>query len=234
VPTADQIFDKYVATLSGADAVAKIKTRTINVTLLRPKLINSGTPKAAMLNRAETWTIETFQKLPNKFLTVLTTPAGVTYQGFNGTVGWVKNPREQRQMTPAELARLQRQTDLYDNLKLKERYSKTAVTGRERLGNHEVYVVDTRSISNKAERLYFDVKTGFLIRRIVFTEIKLGLDPEQTDYEDYRAVDGVWMPFTLRSSYLNDNHLGTTRTLTGIKHNVPLDDQRFDPPPVSP
>lgn len=91
-------------------------------------------------------------ELPNKFLAVLTTPEGVTYQGFNGTVGWIKSPVEERQMTPTELARLQRQTDLYDNLKLKERYVKVAVTGRERLGDREVYVVDARSTANKAGR----------------------------------------------------------------------------------
>ena len=95
-------------------------------------------------------------------------------------------------------------------------------------------MVDARSVGNKAEKLYFDVKTGFLIRRIVFTEIKLGLDPEQTDYEDYRAVDGVWLPFTVRISYLDDNHFGTTRVITDIKQNLPLDDRRFDPPAVSP
>ena len=234
LPTADQVFDKYIEALGGRDAVGKIKTRTTKATLLRPKLINSGTPKAAILNRAETWTVETFHKAPNKYLAVVTTPDGVISQGFNGTVGWTKTGRDQRQMNAAELAWIQRQADLYDNLNLKERYSKAFVTAREKLGDREVHVVDARSVGNKAERLYFDVKTGFLIRRIVFTEIKLGLDPEQTDYEDYREVDGVWLPFTVRTSYLDDNHFGTTRTLTVIKQNVPLDDQRFDPPAVSP
>jgi len=234
LPTAEQVFDKYSEALGGADVVAKIKTRMTKITSLRPKLINSGTPKAAMLNRGETWTVETFHKAPNKYLTVTTTPNGVIYQGFNGTVGWIKTVKDQRQMTTVELEWIKRQADLYDNLKLKERYSKASVTTREKLGDHEVYVVEAQSVGNKAERLYFDVKTGFLLRRIVFTEIKLGLDPEQTDYEDYRAVDGVWIPFTVRTSYLDDNHYGTTRTLTEIKQNVPLDDQRFDPPAVSP
>ena len=228
-PTADQVFDNYIKALGGNDAVGKIKTRVTKATLLRPKLINSGTPKAAMLNRGETWTMETFHKAPNKYLAVVTTPDGVIYQGFNGTVGWTKSAREQRQMTIGELAWIQRQADLYDSLKLKDRYSRATVTAREKLADHEVYVVDARSVENKAEKLYFDVKTGFLIRRIVFTEIKLGLDPEQIDYEDYRAVDGVWLPFTVRTSYLDDNHFGTTRVLTEIKQNVPVDDQRFEP-----
>ena len=213
LPTTAQVFDKYTAALGGSGAVAKIKTRTTKVTWLRPKLINSGTPKATMLNRGETWTIETFQKAPDKYLSVITTPEGVIYQGFNGTVGWTKSARGQRQMTAAELAQIKRQADFFDSLKLKERYSQPSVTARERLGDREVYVVEARSVANKSERLYFDVKSGFLLRRIVFNEIKLGLDPEQTDYDDYRAVDGVWLPFTVRTSY--------------------LDDKRFDPPAKS-
>ena len=68
-------------------------------------------------------------------------------------------------------------------------------------------------------------------RRIsLFTETKLGPDPEETDYEDYREVDGVWLPFTVKISYLDDNHYGTTRKLTEVKQNVPIDDAKFEMP----
>ena len=232
-PTADQVFDKYVQALGGKAAVDRIKTRTTKATLLRPKLINSGAAGAVILNRAESWAIETFQKAPNKYLAVITTPDGVIYQGFNGAVGWTKTARGQREMSGVEVARVKRQADLYNDLRLREQYSKVSVIGKEKIDGHEVYVLDARSLENKAERLYFDVKTGFLLRRTVFTEIKLGLDPEQTDYEDYRAVDDVWLPFTVRTSYLDDNHFGVTRTLTEVKHNLPIDDGRFDAPVVT-
>jgi hypothetical protein len=232
LPTADQVFDRYIQALGGKAALDKIKTRETKVTLLRPKLINSGTANAAILNRGESWTFEAFHKAPDKYLAVITTPDGVVYQGFNGTVGWTKTTRGQRAMNSAELARVKRQADLYSDLKLRERYSKVSVTGKEKIGEREVYVVDARSLENKSERLYFDAKDGFLRKRMVFTEIKLGLDPEQTDYEDYRAVDGVWLPFVVRTSYLDDNHFGTTRTITELKHNLPIDDARFNVPAV--
>jgi photosynthetic reaction center cytochrome c subunit len=231
-PTADQVFDKYIQALGGKAAVDRVKTRTTKATLLRPKLINSGAAGAVVLNRAESWTIETFQKAPNKYLAVITTPDGVVYQGFNGAAGWTKTARGQREMSGVEVARVKRQADLYNDLRLREQYSKVSVTGKEKIDGQEVYVLDARSLENKAERLYFDVKTGFLLRRTVFTEIKLGLDPEQTDYEDYRAVDDVWLPFTVRTSYLDDNHFGVTRTLTEVKQNLPIDDARFDAPVV--
>ena len=230
LPTAERLFEKYIQALGGLSAVDKIKTRSTKVTLLRPKLVNSGTPRAAMINRGETITLETFQKSPDKYLAIITSPNEIVRQGFNGTVGWTKTATEQSEMNSAQVGRMRRLADLYRDVKLKERYSAARVIGRERIGDREAYVVDAKSLDNKSEKLFFDVSTGLLLRRIVFTEIRLGLDPEQTDYEDYRNVDGVWLPFTVRTSYLDDNHFGTTRTLVEVKHNIQIDDKKFEVP----
>lgn len=232
LPTADQVFDTYLHALGGMPAVDKIKTRTTKAVLLRPKLINSGTSRAAILNRGETWTIETFQKAPDKYLAVITTPQGVIYQGFNGSVGWNKTANGQRVMNDADLARIRRQADMYKDIRLKDQYSKMSVVGRERIGDLEAFIVEALSLDNKNEKLFFDTRTGLLLRRTVLNSIKLGLDPEQTDYEDYREVDGVRLPFIVRVSYLDDNHYGTTRKLTEVKQNVPIDDARFDMPAI--
>ncbi len=232
LPTADQVFDKYLQALGGKPAVDKINTRLTKVTLLRPKLVNSGTPKAAILNRGESWTLQTFQKGPDKYLAVINTPQGIIYQGFNGNVGWTKTANGQREMSNVELALMKRQADFYRDLKLKDQYSRMSVTGTEKIGDREAYVVEAMSLDQKIVKLFFDTESGLLLRRTVFTETKLGLDPEQTDYEDYREVDGVRLPFVVRTSYLDDNHLGTTRTLTEVKHNMPIDDARFETPAV--
>jgi Photosynthetic reaction centre cytochrome C subunit len=230
LPTAEHVFDKYLQALGGKAAIEKIRTRLTTAVLLRPKLINSGTPRASILNRGETWTIETFQKAPDKYLAVIKTADGVIYQGFNGTVGWTKTASGQRELSNAEVLRIKRQADLYKDLKLKEQYSTTTVIGRERIEDHEAYVIEAISLDNKTEKLFFDTGSGLLRRRTVFTQTKLGLDPEQTDYEDYREVDGMWLPFIVRVSYLDDNHYGTTRKLTDVKQNLPIDDSRFDMP----
>jgi Photosynthetic reaction centre cytochrome C subunit len=239
LPLAEQVFDRYVQALGGKTAIEKIKTRMTKVMLLRPKLVNAGTPKAAILNRGETLTMETYQKAPGKYLAVITTADGVVYQGFNGTDGWTKTARGQRQMNTAELARIKQQADLYKEIRLadlykeirlKEQYSKVEVIGKEKIGERKVYVLEGRWVAGKTERFYFEVKSGLLLRRTVFTAIKLGRDPEQTDYEDYREVDGVWLPFTIRTSYLDDNHFGTTRTLLTVKQNIQIDDSKFEMP----
>ncbi len=231
LPSVDQLIEKYIQALGGRAAIERIKTRYTKLSLQRPKLVNSGTPRAAIINRGETWTMEIYRKAPDRYLAVITSPDGVIQQGFNGATGWIKTSEGQREMNAVEIARIKREADLYSDLKIKERYSKMNVAGRERVNDREAFVVVAqRSADGKTEKLYFDLQSGLLLRRTVFTQTVLGLDPEQTDYEDYRSADGVKIPFTVRVSYLDDNHYGTTRNIAEVRNNVPVDDTKFNPP----
>lgn len=229
LPGVDQVIETYHQAIGGRAAIDRVQTRQTRMSLLRPKLVNSGTPDAAMINRGETWSVETYQKAPDKYLMIVTTPGGVIQQGLNGTDGWIKTPNGQRELNSQELKQISQQADLSKDFKLKEQYSKLNVAGKEKLRGHEAYVIEAWSQDNKREQLFFDTQSGLLLRRIVLTETPLGLDPEVTDFEDYREVDGVKLPFTVRVSYLDDNHYGTTRTIEEIRQNVPIDDARFNP-----
>jgi hypothetical protein len=44
----------------------------------------------------------------------------------------------------------------------------------------------------------------------------------QTDFSDYRVVDGVKLPFTIEISSLDNAHNSQKRTVTQIKQNVPV------------
>ena len=76
------------------------------------------------------------------------------------------------------------------------------------------------------EKLYFDVQTGLLVRKYSEAKTVLGQVPAQTDYEDYRDVEGVKLPFTIRWAIP-----GRTwgRKINEVRQNVPLDDARFNP-----
>lgn len=248
LPTIDQVLDRYYQALGGQAAARKITTRVIKLSWLRPKLVNGGTPNAAMIARGETWAMEIYQKAPNKYLAVITSPNGIIYQGFNGTTGWVKTPQGQREMNSAELTRFARQADLLGDFALKEQYSRMSVTGREKIDDREVYVVEAQPLGaqprgtqatspttgpapgRRTEKLFFDTHSGLLLRRTVLTQTALGLDPEQTDFKDYTDVDGVKLPFTTIVSYLDDSHLGTTRKYIDVRQNVPIDDAKFEVP----
>jgi len=231
LPALDTILEKYVQALGGRVALESIKSRMTRLTLLRPKLVNAGTPSAAMIARAESWTVEITQQAPDKYLSVMTTPDGVITQGFNGSVGWVKSASGQRAMSNAAIARIKQQADLQQELKLKERYAKLIVTGKERVAEREAWVIEALTPEQRREKLFFDAQSGLLLRRVSLTRTALGDDPEQTDYEDYRAVDGVKLPFRITVSYLDDNHYGTARIVSEVQQNLTLKDAQFDPPP---
>lgn len=233
LPAADEVLARYHQAIGGLAAAQKITSKVIKVSWLRPKLINGGTPNAVMIARGETWAMEIYQKVPNKYLAVISSPNGMIYQGFNGATGWVKTARGVRQMNSAELANVARRADLLENFKLKEQYSLMSVTGRGRIDDRDVYIVEAQPslpAPGRTEKLFFDTQSGLLLRRTVLTQTALGLDPEQTDYKDYTAVDGVKLPFTTVVSYLDDSHLGSTRKYIEVKHNVPIDDAKFEPP----
>jgi hypothetical protein len=82
------------------------------------------------------------------------------------------------------------------------------------------------------QRLYFDAQTGLLLRVITYTSTVIGRIPSQVDFDDYRDVEGVKLPFMVRMSSL-DARNDATRKFTEIKANVPADDAQFNPPPAS-
>lgn len=230
LPTVEQIFGAYVKALGGPEALGKVRTRVASGNLLKSKLVNSGTPRAAVVNRGETLPLEVYQKEPNKLLVVTQTGDGPVSQVYNGSEGWVVTPRGTRPMSAAELEQAARQADLRGALHLQTQYTDLAVRGKDKINGREVYVVEGLSLDRKSVKLYFDAGTGLLLRRVSLREVYMGANPEQEDFEDYRAVDGVLVPFTVRLSYLDDNHLGTTRVYQEVRQNNAVDDAKFEQP----
>ena len=136
-------------------------------------------------------------------------------------------------MSNAALAQVKRMADLQQDLKLKERYPKMTVVGKEKVADREAWIIEALTDEGRRERFFFDTQNGLLLRRVALTRTALGDDPEQTDYEDYRLVDGVKLPFKITVSYLDDNHYGTARVISAVKQNMAIDDAKFDPPAIN-
>jgi hypothetical protein len=171
---------------------------------------------------------EVYSKAPNKLLTVTSYPNLVFRTGFNGTEGWSRSNQGGRELGEEMSAQLRREAEFYRETRLKEVYPKMAVLGRAEVGGREAYMVEaTPAGGGGPEKLFFDVQTGLLVRKYSEARTVLGQFPTQTDYEDYREVEGVRIPFTIRWSIP-----GRTwgRKITEVRQNVPLEDAQFDPP----
>ena len=219
-PTADDILAKYTEALGGSAALEKLKTRTSK----GDWILSDGT----------VFGYEAYQSGPDKFYVVLNTPKqGAIERGFNGSVGWEKSARGLRVIEEGDLASVRRYLDLFTDIKLKEQFSRLMFGGKDKIGDREVYVLRGTTVDNRRERLFFDMQTGLLVRRISGNPTMIGVIPEQVDFEDYKNVDGLMMPFTIRISSVDQN-ITSTRKLTEIKVNVPVDDTKFNKPPAPP
>ncbi|HEY8225378.1 MAG TPA: hypothetical protein VIG25_08890 [Pyrinomonadaceae bacterium] len=70
-----------------------------------------------------------------------------------------------------------------------------------------------------------------LVRRYIESETFLGRFPLQTDYADYREVDGIKQPFLI---YWSMPGRIWGRKIAEIKQNVAVDDAQFNPPSSKP
>lgn len=216
LPTADQLLEKYTQALGGSAAIENLKSRVMKGSVTTAAGIAFG--------------YELYQSGPDKVLAVIT-PAQQppVERGFNGTGGWEKSPRGIRDLAPEEVYYLHRYPDLFKDIKLKDQFTRLTVAGKDKINGRDVYVLRGVTTDNRRERLFFDAETGLLLRRTTSTTSPIGIIPEQVDFEDYREVDGMKMPFTIRVSAV-DPFYSITRKFTEIKLNAPVDEKRFNKP----
>ena len=215
LPSVKQILDRYVQALGGAEALTKITSRTAKGSRIGAD--NVLVPE------------EVYQKAPDKILTITSYPQVVFSNGFNGTAAWGHSSREGATPLPDQLvAQIKRDAVFHKELKTEELYAKLTVSGKVPVRDAEAYVIEAKPASGPAEKLFFDVRTGLLVRRYTESDTFLGKLPLQTDYEDYREVDGVKQPFLIHWSFPGRSW---GRKIDEIKQNVPLDDAKFNPPP---
>ena len=147
---------------------------------------------------------EVYQKASDKIYTVLSIPGqGLTERGFNGSIGWEKGAHGVRDLRGELLTYLRRYPDLFKDIKLKEQFARLDVARRDQTDGRDVYVVRASTADNRREQLFFDAQSGLLIRRISYLATMVGVIPEEINFEDYRDVEGMKVPFTIRISAID-------------------------------
>jgi hypothetical protein len=213
LPSADRVLAAYVAAVGRVDAAA-----------------GTGTIIRGWDDRSEGryGKFEITVAGSDRYRIDLTTNEVATKQGLMGDAAWVAaGDRVQRLTSPADLARMRRIAMRYRPVK--EQPPNLRTIGIERVGDRDAYVLEGKIDAVTTHRSYFDVVTGLLRREIMTTETLLVPLEEQIDYDDYRDVNGVQLPFLIRISD-GAPYDTTTRTILEIRRNVPVDDALFRPP----
>lgn len=223
--TADEVVEKSLAALGGRAAHEKIKTRSMSGT------ITLGTPAGDIPG-----TIEVTNALPNKVRTLIKADltslgAGplVIDQRFDGKSGYVLDTLQgNREITGSQLDNMRNTGFPHAFLTYKQLGIAAKLQGKEKIGEREVYVLEFDPSAGSTIRQYVDAQSFLPTRFVVTVTVPQMGDVEQiTDLTDYRAVDGVKLPFKLVASSSLQTY---TVELAKVEHNVPVDEKVFVKP----
>ena len=220
LPTVEQILDRYAQAIGGPAAWGKLTNRSMKMTL-------------EIQDSKVTVNVENYAQAPIKhvFIGQVKVSGAIAFEvsrGFNGKVGWSLNASEGgfRELDGIELAKEKREAEFYRELKLKELYPKMALIGQVKVNDHMTYCIEANPTEGCPEKWYFDIQTGLLVRVDSFSEGSCkGGAPEEAYYEDYREVDGVKLPFSIRSPGSK-----IVYKVQEVRHNVPIDEAKFKSP----
>jgi photosynthetic reaction center cytochrome c subunit len=216
MPPADQIVDKYVQALGGAEALEKISSRV---------------EKGALTGFGDRqFPIEIYAKAPDKRLSVMHMPNGESITAYDGRSGWLGfSHGPPHPMTPPEANSARMDADFLFALRLKLNFSQLRVEHPEKVGEEETYLVNGVNPGQPPARMYFSQQSGLLVRLVRYVETPLGRNPTQIDYADYREVDGIKVPFRWTLARPSGRF---TIQVDQCQQNVPIDDTKFSMPPA--
>lgn len=217
LPPVSQILDAYVKAIGGRAARGKISSLSMKGTVDMAPMGIKGT-------------FESIAAEPNlSFTRMNMTGLGEFVDVFDGTTAWTVNPLQgSRTKSAAEVAQQKILSDFHRDTELAKIYKVLAVTGIEKVGGSDAYVVKGEAEGLTAPVLmYFDTKTGLLLRTDSTFVSPEGKQPTKAFYEDYRKVDGVMFPFRLRTQL---SGFELTLTADEVKTNVPVKPEMFAKP----
>jgi len=230
MPTPDQILAKYVTALGGDQAIRRVNSRLITGTATLSNDVRGAVPPINV-------PVEIASKAPNQWVMTFRMANGTTANGFDGNVAWLQAANGVVTETTGAnnsplppLSRVKRNSDFYEPLNLKSQYSRIALRGAERLRGRDVYVVVGSPDGDVPERLYFDRDSGLLLRKIVAVPTALGDYPIQTDYDDYRDVGGVKVPYLVRTMSISPAEDMTIHVERVQNNSTTLDANKFAKP----
>ena len=246
LPSPQSILDKYMEASGGATRLAGLTS-----------FVGKGT-SVGFGGFGGGGDVEIVAKAPDKRATIILfkqqTGRGDQIRTYDGRAGWVRTPLNvlgEYQLSGGDLdgARFDAQLSfpgqiqrILTNLKTgpptsiadlpgpdsQTSLQKDAESGK----NHSVNVVQGTGPRGLLVTLYFDRQTGLLLRELRYGNSPIGRVPTQIDYADYRAVNGITLPFQITYAWLDGRD---SILLREIQTNVPVDEAKFGrPAPLKP
>jgi outer membrane lipoprotein-sorting protein len=216
-PKADQILDKYVQAIGGAQRVAALKSYAAKGSSAGYGPENEPRP------------LEIYSR-PGQRTTVIRTSGGDSTTTYDGTSAWIAAPFRPvavLALSPQEVDGLKLEADLALPTGIKQALTNWRVGLTTVINDREVQVVQGTTARGGTATLYFDAESGLLVRHVRYNDSPVGRISRQTDYSDYREVAGVKMPFKWTDTWLDGRDIVE---LSDVQPNVNIDSAKFAKP----
>ncbi|HEY7336854.1 MAG TPA: photosynthetic reaction center cytochrome c subunit family protein [Bryobacteraceae bacterium] len=223
VPSADQIFDKYLQAVGGA-----VKAAAITSVVFKGTYQGYAEPQAP---------VDIYVKAPNQRTMIVHTDGGDRTTTCDGSHGWMAAPAADKPLpvitySNGDLDAVRLDAVLSFPAGIRQAITKPLV-GSSSIDDKDVVVVQgTANGGHSSIKLYFDKQSGLLVRQVRYADTIIGQVPVQVDYSDYRDVApaGVKLPFHIITTWTDgrsDVHLSSAQT------NIPIDAAKFNQPAPS-
>jgi hypothetical protein len=222
-PMPDAVFDKYIQAVGGAQRAAALTSYTATAT-------NVGYgPEAADKRQTEIYA----KAMPLGRSVVIHTSNGDNTATFDGTNAWIAaplRPVDVLALAGQELTGAKIDAMLMFPAQIKGIAPSWRVGTSTTIDDQDVDVVQGNAPDRIIVTLFFDQKTGLLVRSVRYTDSPVGKIPVQVDYSDYRDVNGLKLPFKFTQTWLDGRD---TFELKEIRANATIDAARFNKPAPS-
>ena len=214
--SADPILDKYLQALGGAAPLGRLSS-----------FVARGTYSGFDTGHKEV-PVEIFAKAPNQRTWIIHMADGDSRRVFDGRNGWwagPDGPAPIETLTSGNLDRYRLEALIAFPAGIKRAFTQWKV-GRTAIDDRAVQIVQGTNPGSGLlpVNFYFDTMSGLLVRWVRWNATPVGPVPTEINYDDYRDVAGVKMPFTWTVS---QTYMQMTIKLATIQPNVPVDATRF-------
>jgi photosynthetic reaction center cytochrome c subunit len=224
-PPADQIFDKYIQALGGAQRLSGLTSFVAKATSVGFGGFGGG-GQVSIYAKApdQRATIIVFKDAPGRDDSV---------RAFDGRAGWIRTPLSvlgEYALSGSELDGARLDAQLSFPGQIKQVLTNWRVSESTTIDDRAVQVVQGDGPRGLLATLYFDKDSGLLVRLLRYGRSPIGRIPTQVDYADYRDVGGIKFPFRWTFAWLDGRD---SFQLSEVQPNVPIDAARFGRPAPS-
>jgi hypothetical protein len=218
--TADEIISKYISFIGGSEKWKSIKT-----------IVMTGKYNYGGIE----FPFSSYSKAPNKYKYIVPSGGKSFTQAFNGTKGWkmdgFNNETKKTILTDRSARAMSNEADVELEspfINYQKKGNKITLEGEDSVEGARCFKIKLIRNDGDTETYHFNVSTYELAeKQAVSKNPELDSSIVNIIYSDYRAVDGIKIPFKSVSKIGDQTIL--TITVQKVDVNVDVEDSEFEP-----